>query len=39
MRKKLFVTILCLQLITIPIQIFTTFAMFSKTASAAVPNI
>ena len=41
MKKKLFVTILCLQLIiiTMPIQIFTTFATFSKTASATVPNI
>lgn len=36
MKKKLFITILCIQLITIPIENLTSFAMFSKTASAAV---
>lgn len=39
MKKKLFITILCIQLITIPIENLTTFAMFTKTASAAVSNI
>lgn len=38
-KKKLLVTILCLQLLAMPIERLTTFTIFSKTASAAVSNI